>query len=540
MYKVLLVDDEILVRDAIRENIDWNSLGFMLVGDCQNGKEAKTFVDEHEVDVVLTDICMPFMDGMELSEYLFHNYPEISIIIFSGFEEFEYAKKAIQYKVSEYILKPVTAMELSGVLTGLHNKLEQQKNQESKINELKKGFKTYKKNVSYIRSKMLSCLVMGTQKTTTVLAELAEIGITLETSSYRIVSVEMDVYSELYEVDETLKKESALMAFAVENISNEIIHNYNMGLAFQTTDNRVYLLIQTNKPKESMSIIRKMCEEIQSCIYNAMKLSVSCGMGIYVKNVEDIHLSYDSSMEALGYRYVLGDGTILDMELERAKLDREVDITEELDFLSKVIKTSDHVMVDRKFEEIFNLIKGNIVGKGRACFYLQQIIGQISDTLTEIDGNAALHTEKRNELSNQIVQVKTYKEAHEKVRAYTHEAVELISTMNRSSGSKIALSAMDYIKKNYNDPDLSLNDICSYLSISTSHFSTVFKEEIGATFMEVLIRIRMEKAKELLAQTTLKNYEIAERVGFGDPHYFSIAFKKMTGKSPTEYAKEMR
>ena len=116
MYRILLVDDEILVRDAIKENIDWKSMDCQLVGDCENGKQAADFVKSHPVDIVLTDILMPYMDGMELSHFLHDNYPEIVIVIFSGFGEFEYAKKAIQYNVSEYMLKPVTAMELREVI----------------------------------------------------------------------------------------------------------------------------------------------------------------------------------------------------------------------------------------------------------------------------------------------------------------------------------------------------------------------------------------------------------------------------------------
>ena len=119
MYKILLVDDEILVRDAIRENIDWKSLDCELVGDCENGRQAVEFIQTHEVDIVLTDICMPYMDGMELSEFLHDNYPDILIVIFSGFGEFEYAKKAIRYNVSEYMLKPVTASELTKVIRNM-------------------------------------------------------------------------------------------------------------------------------------------------------------------------------------------------------------------------------------------------------------------------------------------------------------------------------------------------------------------------------------------------------------------------------------
>ena len=123
MYRILLVDDEILVRDAIKENIDWQSIDCELAGDCENGKQAAEFVKEHSVDIVLTDILMPYMDGMELSHFLHDNYPDIVIVVFSGFGEFEYAKKAIQYGVSEYLLKPVTATELTAVIEKMKEKV---------------------------------------------------------------------------------------------------------------------------------------------------------------------------------------------------------------------------------------------------------------------------------------------------------------------------------------------------------------------------------------------------------------------------------
>jgi two-component system response regulator YesN len=116
MYTVLLVDDEPLVRSAIKEKIQWNQLGFELAGTCEDGKQAVDFIEHRPVDLVLTDINMPFMDGLELSRYLHMEYPDTAIVIFSGFSEFEYARNAIQYGVMEYILKPVTARELTEVL----------------------------------------------------------------------------------------------------------------------------------------------------------------------------------------------------------------------------------------------------------------------------------------------------------------------------------------------------------------------------------------------------------------------------------------
>ena len=196
MYRVLLVDDEILVRDAIRKRIDWEGLGYELAGDCQNGKEAIEFVKTHSVDVVLTDICMPYVDGMELSHFLHDNYPEILIVIFSGFGEFEYAKKAIQYNVSEYLLKPVTAVELSEVLVNMRKKLESARKEEQKIQHLTKVSKEYQKNEQMIRSQAISSLVTCSKDVGECVQNLNNMGISLDASDYRVAVLSIDLYSE--------------------------------------------------------------------------------------------------------------------------------------------------------------------------------------------------------------------------------------------------------------------------------------------------------------------------------------------------------
>ena len=147
---------------------------------------------------------------------------------------------------------------------------------------------------------------------------------------------------------------------------------------------------------------------------------------------------------------------------------------------------------------------------------------------------------QREKLLKDVSQAKTFDNAAALVRQYAGNVFESLQDLNSSSGQRQGMLAMDYIQNNYMDTNLSLNSICSYLNISTSYFSTIFKEMTGETFIEVLTRTRMEKAKELLENTTMKNYEIAEKVGFSDPHYFGISFTKMTGKTPTEYAREKR
>ena len=182
-----------------------------------------------------------------------------------------------------------------------------------------------------------------------------------------------------------------------------------------------------------------------------------------------------------------------------------------------------------------------IVGRTKEdVFKAAEVIAKTEADVVEWRGDWFDRVEDRDELLRQITDQKFFEDACKVVQKHTDRIFEILSELNTSSSKRQARLAIDYIQTNYMDPDLSLNSICSYLNISTSYFSTIFKDETGETFTEVLIRTRMEKAKELLENTTLKNYEIAEKVGFSDPHYFGISFKKMTGCTPTEYAREKR
>lgn len=533
VYKVLLVDDEILVREAIGAKIEWNKLGFELAKDCENGKDAIEFLKENSVDVVLTDICMPYIDGMELSKYVYENCPQTVIIIFSGYSDFDYAKQAIQYKVAEYILKPVTAKELSEVLTRIKEKLDSERQQEQKMDELTKVYHSYTKNESLIISRALSCLVRGTQEAEKSVKELEEFGISFDGAAYRVVAVDIDVYSDLYEVDDELKKESALMSFVVENISSEIVGNHGAGLAYRDSDNRVCLLLYTNKPIEFESEAEIICKEIKETVYDTMKLSISMGIGKYVNSLDELYKSYDSAAEVLKYRYTKGCGVIFDCEKEAAS-GNIMELEQDFKDITAALRAKDEGLMKDTLNHVESWMRIGFISRNKAVAYLHQILRIIYETVQEMDEGFPL----RDSDISRITDARSLEKAMKLIRDYGEKGIAAVMAAGQSSGERQAVLAIDYLKENYSNPDLSLNHICEYLNISTSRFSSIFKEATGKTFTEVLTGIRMERAKQLLSQTSLKNYEIAEKVGFSDPHYFSIAFKKMTGKTPKEYARE--
>ena len=538
MYKILLVDDEILVRDAIRENIDWEKLDCELIGDCENGKQAVEFVKTHEVDIVLTDILMPYMDGMELSHFLHDNYPDILIVIFSGFGEFEYAKKAIQYNVSEYMLKPVTAMELTKVIENMKEKLDSRKKEQRKMESLTQVSQDYHKNANVIRSKALDCLVKCTRDVQVSLDELERMGITFQAASYRVAVFDIDTYSEMYQMDMDKQQESALMAFVLFNVGDEIVVRENAGVVYQEGNNRVCIIFAGNRTKEFSESIHRICHEIQKKVKEVIGLETSIGIGSWVRSPYELIYSYRLAAKAIDYRYLLGGNLLFDME--EKKTDNSIFLMKDLETLTEAIKSGDRRLMEETLGQIETEIKSALVEKSYACIYLQQVIRAIGNTCQSLSEEPEKIIAQREALLKAVTEQRTFSQAAALVEKYAQEVFDELQELNSSSGQRQGMLAMDYIQKNYMDPGLSLNSICSYLNISTSYFSTIFKEMTGETFIEVLTRIRMEKAKELLENTTMKNYEIAEKVGFSDPHYFGISFKKITGKTPTEYAREKR
>ena len=538
MYRILLVDDEILVRDAIKENIDWKGIDCELVGDCENGKEAVEFIKKHPVDIVLTDILMPYMDGMELSSFLHDNYPEIVIVIFSGFGEFEYAKKAIKYGVSEYLLKPVTATELTEVIEKMKEKVEQQRLEKTKMDVLAQNSEKYRKNKQMIRSKNIEALVNCTTDVNASIERLEDMGIDISAAAYRVALFDIDLYSGMYQLDTEKQQESALMAFVLFNISDEIVTRENAGIAYQEGSNRVCILFRENWSRNFTVKTKEICLEIQQKTKEVMGFDVSMGIGKWVKKPEELVQSHDMAERMLQYRYLLGGNLLIDMEEQHPV--QEIAIDENLSELKEAMKTGQKEQVDQILYDIETAIRQALMEKSRACMYLQQVIRTMDNACEDVSADMDRIREGRDELLRQVTDQKFFEDACKVVQKHTDRIFAILSEMNTSSSERQARLAIDYIQKNYMEPDLSLNSICSYLNISTSYFSTIFKDETGETFTEALIRTRMEKAKELLENTTMKNYEIAEKVGFSDPHYFGISFKKMTGYTPTEYAREKR
>lgn len=536
MYKVLLVEDEILVREAIAENIVWSEIGLELVASCKNGREAIEAIEKYIPDIVITDICMPYIDGMQLSEYIYKKYPATKIIIFSGYDEFEYAQQALQYRVEEYLLKPITAQELTVLLVKITDKISNQIKEKKNIKKIKER---YYKHLSTIRNQVLNDLMLGNKNEEEYKEELKELGIQLSKKYFKVAIIDIDISYSLNFVVDSNQNQSALLCFAIYNIVNEIVSVQALGVTFQQKDRKIIIIFESNLEESMEDEIKVRCKYIQDKIKDYLDVEVFISIGEKVNNLSNIYLSYEEAYQLINYSYLYNKNSIIS-KYEINSLRKEIDASKHIERILAQVKRQFYQNVEVELDALLQDIKQSYLRKEEVSSIMQNIIIGGNEIL-KLAGIEKCDKENRDEQwIDEFEQEDNIYGAFGVMKQYLNSVMNQLCELKEDTGKKQTLLALDFIEKNYQNSELTLQMICKYLSMSPSYFSTILKKETGETFIEVLTKKRMQVAKNLLRYTSLKNYEIAEKVGFSDPHYFSQTFKKYTGKTPKEYAKESR
>lgn len=329
------------------------------------------------------------------------------------------------------------------------------------------------------------------------------------------------------------------MAFVVYNVAQEIVEKQHAGEVFQGRDYRTVLLLETNRPAELGQRLHEIAGEINRRLLEIMNMKTTIGIGGCVKERGELFRSYEEAMTALQYRYTYGEESVLILE-EISGTPERSEAEAIMERILDCVKRGDRDGIKQCVDKMKKDIRRAAWNRERVNLQLQQQLDETVELLRtfQLEEQDILWEKERT--LEKIIGAAGLEQALGVMEEYFLKVSGMLDTGRNDGGKKYALLAMEYIEKHYGENDLGLSTVCSYLNISTSRFSTIFKNITGETFMEVLTGIRMQKARELLENTSLKNYEIAEKVGFSDPHYFSAAFKKAIGKSPTEYAREKR
>ena len=311
LYRIILVDDEEEVRQSIIRKIDWTGAGFCVVGDAENGEEALEKVEALEPDLILTDIRMPFMDGLSLAERVRQKYPSVKIVIFSGYDDFDYAKQAIKLNVTEYILKPVNVEELTAILKRIKSNLDDEIEQKRNVSLLREN---YIRSLPILRDQFLNELVGSTVPGNLLKEKLAEYDIPLA-GAKKWVAAAIDIEPE--EIREgnmlPLHKERDLIPISVMQVVEEKLGNYCRSSVFtssRTSWSELALIAaidEDNSQTGLIDVLGDICKETKKIL----EVPITIGIGHSCQDLGEISGSYKAAVDALGYKAIVGAGSTI-------------------------------------------------------------------------------------------------------------------------------------------------------------------------------------------------------------------------------------
>ncbi|RKD34998.1 response regulator transcription factor [Lacrimispora algidixylanolytica] len=521
MYKVLLVDDEILIRERISQRIPWESLGYELRGTCENGKEAIEFMEKQPVDLVLTDICMPYVDGLELAKYLYENEKRTKVVIITGYDEFEYAKKAVEYRVLSYVLKPVTAVELIEKLEEAKKTLDSE--------EANLQVRTYYEgSFPLLKNQFLLQLSKGKFQEEEIEEKLKEFHIDFQGECYCTALLYPRVGLE--------KRELAQMSSLINREAGEDV------LAFEGDDNNIILYVKKKNSSQLKKDMSHICEAAAKSSERELNIQVFSLIGTCVFHLGGMGFSYEKAMELKEYLYLERDKGIYEWDkYQKYKLSAQGMICEN-DREKRIVLAVRSNLSEEVMKEVCGIREECVerwIAKNKVVVLYQSLILAVMNFFERLNIVDDAFFLKEQEIISGLFGCTYISEMEKKVLEFFEMAVDMMNSNRGNYGDHQAMAALEYINSHYADCDLSLQEICEKLAISVSYFSSAFKNYTGMTFVEALTKRRMEKAIELLENTSLKTYEIAEKCGYNDANYFSAIFKRTTKMTPREYARTL-
>lgn len=534
MLKVFLVEDESIVREGLRDNIPWEQYGYRFVGEASDGEMALSMIQKLKPDVLLTDIKMPFMDGLSLSRIVHQEFPDMKIIIISGYDDFEYARQAIQVGVEQYLLKPITRANLQKVLSELKVKIELEREQR---NYQEKYQAESREHEQFVRTNFFIKVFEGRMPVQEIYEEAGKLSLKLNSPCYNLLMLKLQERrvgeNSGYESEEFARKREELLHYFLR---------YPEYLTIRWNINTYCILVKSGT--------EQIREFTQRCLDNIERICKPteeifewyAAVGEPVERLSLLAECYEGVSHLFAYRFLMPEVHIFTKEVAETYVPREV---------SGKIGDIDSAKVDpeliRDFlargnrEEIGDFVNNYLLGIKEAVKsrlfqnYLAFHIHFAAMAYVESLGYdkkellALLGEEQIQEVNLGFEELSAY------IRRILEAAMELRDRESDNQSRRILKKALEYIEDNYQQESLSLNSAANEVGVSANYFSAIFSQAMQLTFVEYVTQKRMEKAKKLLRQTEKHSGDIALEVGYKDPHYFSFVFKKTQGCTPREY-----
>jgi len=529
--KVFLVEDEVIIRSGVKKSINWEQEGYEFVGEASDGELAYPMILKEKPDILITDIRMPFMDGLELSRLVKKELPDIKILILSGYDEFEYAKKAIKIGVTEYLLKPISAAKLTEVLNAVAETIRQE-NEEKNL--LETYFAEMRENTERDKMRLFEKLLMGDLSMGEILEAGERFGMNLGASCYKIVlfkilaNLENHVYAEqMVDACSSVEQAASMM---------EGVYVFQRGV-----EGWAFLL--TAQDEKSMEESAKILyQNLKQAMKNYTQLEYFGGIGSTVPRIRSLKQSFREADRAFAARFVEEANQIISQkEFEKSQMEEGlkmqgvVQIGKSREMLQKFLSNGTREEVKAFSDAYISRIEEENIRSTMVRQYVVIDVCIVILSFCERISSANRLQEEAEELQKMMQKIHSLSEIKKYVVRLLNEAIELRDAESGRRYSDLIAAAKKEIENHYMTEEISLNTVAISVGMSPSYFSSIFSKEAGKKFVEYLTEVRIEKAKEFLMCSSMKTSEIGYEVGYKDPHYFSYIFKKVQGCSPKEY-----
>ena len=543
MLKIFLAEDEVIVRETIKRMIPWEELGFELVGEAADGEMALPLLIRQKPDLLITDIKMPFMDGLTLAKLAKKELPELKIVILSGYDDFNYAKQAISIGVEDYLLKPITKNALIERLSEIRSRYEHEKTQKEYYEKFQREMQVYEKNSN---RDFFEALVCGSMDMMEVYKKAEKLGLDIVAEAYNILIFTMNS-----EEDFSGQKEgySEWEAESLEMLEDFFSDNTS-AMLFRCNIFSYGVLIKGQK--ETIDENTRSCiDEIKKILdRKEQKRQWFVAVGESVERLSQLQKSYHSASRAFSQRYLYGENILYYDEMELMEHRSGQADTNDNAYLKKVDVNALNPAILQKFlsnglqEETENFVKDYFYAIGQepmeSLVFRNYVILNVRFSVLSFLKSLGCDTEEMEPENTEEILAESGKNIESAITYAKKMISQAITIRDQNSGNKnrsILKTAVDFIDEHYMDEDISLNTAANVANVSSNHFSALFSQNMGQTFIEYLTTLRMNKAKELLRCTGMRSSEIAGEVGYKDAHYFSYLFKKTQGMTPSEYRK---
>lgn len=485
-----MVDDEELIRTGFQTRVDWSSLGFQFLPPCEDGRQAMEAVLRERPDVVITDISMPHVDGLELSTWLAREHPQITVLVLSGYDDFEFARTSFRNRVFDYILKPVTAEELEEVFRSLKARLDQQGRPEPQVRRLLAGDPP--STPGTFSPELLWKVGLAEVWSRKEGPSAAALDAVLE-SCLPETGVFMDRHQEGTRTWVTL-------------------------LFFDQRGDRVDRTARLTAQKLLDALLR---EGWLACV----------GLGSEVGAIPLIPSSRAEAQTVTAYRLVSGSGVFLyDRDREREGL-----LVRDLEGFpgrfAGAVKAVDRSQAAVLVGEYRAALKGSGVSARRLSQDIQTLFTTLADLAGERAGEEPYHVADGAFGLDEVTA---------RLESLVQLALDEVARGGASQAERKVAEFQEFVSRHYQDLELSIHEVSQALAISPSYLSKIVKKHLYRSFVEYVTEFRIDRAKELLAGTDLMTYEVAEKTGYPDSRYFSSLFKKQTGCTPSEFRQRRR